>query len=274
MGKRVLIPLLVSVLPMIGGIALLQNRLLYFPEHQPLEALLAEARRDGLRAWPTSGEWRGLWREPTGPVRATLLLFHGNAGHVGHRAHYAQLAHLGLRVILAEYPGYGAREGQLGEESLVADAAATIRSVKAAFREPLVVAGESLGAGVAAAAHARVPDDVDAVLLITPWDSLTRVANHHYPWLPVGWMLRDRYDSIANLSGRRSPVAVVVAERDSIVPARFGKNLHDMIPGPKRLWQIPAAEHNDWMAHVPTSWWEDVVGFLLAPAASEGHSPP
>jgi hypothetical protein len=255
---------MIYILLFLGGIALIQDHLLYFPEKLPLPRLLEDARRDDLRAWPPKGEWRGLVREPQGPVRATLLLFHGNAGHAGHRSYYANLARLGLRVILAEYPGYGPREGSLSEEFLVSDAAETIRRVKAEFREPLLLAGESLGAGVAAAAHARVPDAAAAVLLITPWDTLANIASHHYPWLPVRLLLRDRYDSVAHLSTRRNPVAVVVAERDSVVPARYGKHLFDEIPGAKRMWQISGADHNDWVDHLSGEWWEGVLAYLLA----------
>ena len=51
--------------------------------------------------------------------RGTAIVFHGNAGHAGHRAYYARaLTPLGLRVILAEYPGYGPRAGQPGEQAL------------------------------------------------------------------------------------------------------------------------------------------------------------
>ena len=124
----------------------------------------------------------------------------------------------------------------------------------------MILAGESLGAGVAAAAAKEA--DVDALLLITPWDTLKNVAGHHYPWLPVGWMLRDRYDSVGNLAGFRGRVAVVVAEQDSIVPAKFGRALFATLPEPKRLWTVPDADHNDWGSQVDAAWWESVVGYL------------
>jgi hypothetical protein len=99
--------------------------------------------------------------------------------------------------------------------------------------------------------------------LITPWDSIENVARHHYPWLPVGWLLRDRYDSVANLSTFRGRVAVVVAERDSIVPAALGRRLFESVSQAKRLWIVPAADHNDWMGGVDSAWWSSVVGFLV-----------
>lgn len=200
------------------------------------------------------------------------MLFHGNAGHVGHRASYSGLVRLGVRVILAEYPGYGPRPGSLGEESLVADAAKTIALARRDFAVPVLLAGESLGAGVAAAAYARVPQAVAALWLITPWDRLANVARHHYPWLPVGWILRDRYDSLTNLADAQIPIAVMVAERDTIVPAHLGRHLYEQLRASKRLWQVPGAGHNDWQDHVDERWWAEVVDYLLQTRQAGGGS--
>jgi fermentation-respiration switch protein FrsA (DUF1100 family) len=100
-------------------------------------------------------------------------------------------------------------------------------------------------------------------MLITPWDRLEHVAAHHYPWLPVKWLLRDQYDSAAHLASFGRPVLVVIAERDSIVPARFGAALHDSLADPKRLTVVKAAEHNDWIGRVDDAWWREAIAFLL-----------
>ena len=246
----------------VGWLTMFQDSLLYFPERVALSTVVDEASHEGLAPWPDAGDYRGLLAEPKGSARGTLLLFHGNAGHAGHRGWYVdRLSRLGVRVILAEYPGYGPRDGEVGEASLVPDARETLALVRRQFPGPLILAGESLGAGVAAAAAKDA--DVDALLLITPWDSLKNVAGHHYPWLPVGWLLRDRYDSAGNLAAFRGRVAVVVAEQDSIVPAKYGRALFANLPEPKRLWTIPGAEHNDWWSRVDDAWWESAVGFLI-----------
>lgn len=250
----------IVALVVLGGAAMWQDNLIYFPETPPASSVFADARRHGLTPWPDENGYRGLLREPVGPARGTLVLFHGNAGHAGQRDWYAdEFARLGLRVILAEYPGYGSRTGAVGEATMVADAAETLAMARERFPGPLLVVGESLGAGVAAA----VSGDAAALLLITPWDSLANVARHHYPWLPVGLLLRDRYDSVANLAGYRGRVAVVIAERDSIVPPDAGRRLYERLGEPKRLWTVPLADHNDWMASVDDAWWRTVVAFLL-----------
>lgn len=242
-----------------GAIVFWQDRLLYFPER----ATLAQLAADGLQPWPSAQDFRGLVAEPAGAVRGTAIVFHGNAGHAGHRGFYAQaLVPLGWRVILAEYPGYGPRPGRPGEASLVGDAEATITLANARHGGPLLLVGESLGAAVAAAAGARQRDLVAAALLITPWDQLAQVGAHHYPWLPVRWLLRDRYNTQAALAGFDRPVLVAVAERDRIVPASRGLALHAGIGGPKRLVVIAGADHNDWPAFVDAAWWRAALGFV------------
>jgi len=253
-------------------LALLQTHLLYLAARPTLAAVRAEAEPRGLLPWPSADDYRGLVREPAGQARATLVLLHGNAGHAGGRAWFAdRFVALGVRVILAEYPGYGPRPGRPGEEALVGDAVATLALARAQNPGPLWLAGESLGAGVAAAAVARAPDAVDALLLITPWDTLANAARHHYFWLPVRTLLRDRYDSVAHLQNWRRPVAVLLAANDRIVPAALGQALYDALPGPKRLWRIPDADHNDWMLAGPAS--ESLWLELLAFMADERPSP-
>jgi alpha-beta hydrolase superfamily lysophospholipase len=255
-----MLPLTIACLIMFTGIAMFQDRWLYFPD----KVALGDMVSGRLRAWPTPQDFRGLLAEPPGSVRGTAIVFHGNAGHAGQRDFYATaLTRLGLRVILAEYPGYGPRDGAVGEQNLVADAEQTVALAHRRYGAPLLLIGESLGAGVVAAASASQRDRTAGLLLITPWDRLENVAIHHYPWLPVKWLMRDRYDSAAHLASFGRPVLVVVAERDSIVPARYGAALYEALAGPKRLTVVKAAEHNDWVGRVDDTWWREAISFLL-----------
>ncbi len=254
--------LVLAGLAVFVGPALMQDRLLYYPARVSVE----QAAAGGLQPWPSVTDFRGLLAPAAGTARGTAIVFHGNAGHAGQRGHLAAaLAGTGLRVILAEYPGYGPRDGALGETSLVADAAESIALARRQFGPPLLVVGESLGAGVAAAAAARQRDVVAGLMLITPWDRLEHVASFHYPWLPVKWLLRDRYDSVDHLAAFGRPVVVAVAEHDDIVPARFGEALYQALPEPKLWLPLRAAGHNDWPGRVDAAWWRQAVDFMLAP---------
>ena len=254
--------LALAALGVFAAPVLMQDRLLYQPAYVSVE----QAMGGGLQPWPDAADFRGLLAAAPAAPRGTAIVFHGNAGHAGQRGHLAAaLQGTGLRVILAEYPGYGPRGGALGEASLVADAEQSIALAYRQFGPPLLVVGESLGAGVAAAAAVRQRDAVAGLMLITPWDKLEHVAAYHYPWLPAKWLLRDRYDSAAHLAAFGRPVVVAVAEQDDIVPQQFGNALYRSLPEPK-LWQpLPGAGHNDWPGRVDAAWWQRAVDFMLAP---------
>jgi len=248
--------IVVAAALVLAALFLKQDRLLYFPARAPVEQVASEA----LRPWPGPADFRGLLGEPAGAPRGTAVVFHGNAGHAGHRGYYAQaLGSLGWRVVLAEYPGYGPRAGIPGEAGFVADALETLDLAHRQFGAPLLVVGESLGAAVAAQAAASRQDIIAGLLLVTPWDRLAHVGAHHYPWLPVGWMLRDPYDSARHLARVRRPVVIAVAEHDRIVPARFSRALHDAIDGPKHLVVMAGSDHNDWPGRVDAAWWQRAV---------------
>ncbi len=256
------LPWLLLLFPL-TAMAALQDYFLYLPDKLPADRYAAEAEAAGLAPWPSRQDFRALLREPPDPARATAIVFHGNAGDALHRAWYAEvLANLGLRVILAEYPAYGHRSGKLGEDSLAADGAALVALARSRFSGPIIVIGESLGAGVAGAVLARQP--ADAALLITPWKDLAGVANHHYAWLPIKWLLRDRYDTAGNLATFKGPIAVVIAENDQVIPPSFGRALFQSLPQEnKRLLAVRSASHNDWGERFSVDDWRELLKFLI-----------
>lgn len=237
----------------------LQDRMLYFPS----AAGRGQARFAGLAPWPdeeTFAGWQSL--SPPEVPHGTILVWHGNAGAAVDRTYYVRaLEARGFRVILLEYPGYGGRSGRLGEASFVSDAVSSTERARRRYEGPLYLVGESLGTGVAAAVAGRVPD-VEGVLLITPFASLAGVAQTAYPWLPVRWLMRDRFDSVRHLTAYRGPVAVAVSERDAIIPADQSARLYESITSRKRLWTFEGAGHNDWPSGPAEPWWDEVLEFL------------
>jgi hypothetical protein len=181
------------------------------------------------------------------PTGHTVIVFNGNAGHRGYRADLAaQLAARGLAVLLFDYRGYGGNPGLPTEEGLARDARAALAFVG---RHPgvdatrIVFFGESLGAAVAVRLALEFPPA--ALILRSPFSSLTALGQHHYPILPVRWLLRDRYPSIDRIARITSPLLVIVGEDDLVVPAADSAALYDAAPHPKRLVTIPGADHND-----------------------------
>jgi len=253
---------LASVLSLAG--CNLQYNMLYYPNsHVPSRAELAAGN---IQFWPSGpAGYRGfIGTVETGKLKGTVIVFHGNAGTAADRVYYVRaLGAIGYRVILAEYPKYGSRSGELGEKSFVADARESVRLAAEKYGGPLYLLGESIGCGVAAGV-ARDPSlRIDGLLLITPWDKLATVAKTHFPWLPVGLFLKDRYDNVENLQLFRGRIAVVGAERDDIVPARHARALYQALPGNhKKMWTIRGAGHNDWLMFIDAGTWWEYMGFV------------
>ncbi len=240
----------------------LQYRMLYYPSALvPSEQYLAGS---GLGFWPSGPEnYRGFVGGNTGgQAKGIFIVFHGNAGTAADRGYYAKaLGDLGYRVILADYPRYGGRKGELGEAAFVTDAVETVRLVREKYDGPLYLLGESLGAGVACATTRVSPTPISGIVLITPWDTLRAAARRNFPWLPVRLFLKDSYDNIANLSAFRGRVVVVAAGNDEFIPLSLTRNLFDSLATPdKKIWVIEGAGHNDWPERITPSFWREIAG--------------
>jgi len=264
--KRTLI-LTVSVMALTG--CNLQYHMLYYPS--PYLPSAAELAADNIAFWPSGpASYRGfIGTTEIRNIKGTVVVFHGNAGTAADRAYYVKaLSSIGYRVILAEYPGYGQRRGQLGEKSFVDDAQATVRLISEKYGEPLFLLGESLGCGVAAGAAKDPSLRIDGILLITPWDTLLAVAKSMFPWFPVRLLMKDKYDSIANLKSFQGRIAVVGAERDEILPIRHASALYQSLTGNKKMWTLKGAGHNDWPMTVDVSKWREFMDFVRGDGVS------
>jgi len=263
---RVLSLLAASAAALLFLVWLAQRRLLYFPDRTDRASAERRARALGLEPWTERGAllgWRA--RHPAG-ARGRLVVLHGNAGSALDRAHYvatfaSAAPGLPLDVYLVEYPGYGPREGAPGQAALVAAARQAIAAARRDGPGPILLAGESLGSGVAALAAAEAPAEVDGLLLVTPLASVPAVARRHYPPLP-GFVYRDAYRADRALPRYARNAAFLVAGRDEVVFADLGRALFEAYPGPKRLWVEEGATHNglDWRPGL--SRWREMVEFL------------
>jgi hypothetical protein len=101
---------------------------------------------------------------------------------------------------------------------------------------------------------------VAGAVLISPYDSLVAIGRMHYPWLPVGWLLRHRFDAQAAAARTRAPLLAIVAEADGIIPPVRSRALYDAWPGPKRWVEVAHAGHND-LGDTPAMW-EAIRAFL------------
>lgn len=241
--------LAVVLVAIAAAVWLLQRKLIYFPSPQ-----VPDPRSIGLQGvtqvtFPTTDglTLHGWFVTRTASPEAVVLVFNGNAGNRAHRASFADaLARHGHAVFLFDYRGYGGNPGSPSETRLRLDArAARTYLLSRPDVDPgsLVYFGESLGTAVAvelASVHSPA-----GLILRSPFTSLTAVGQHHYRWLPVGWLLRDRFATLDRLPRIHTPLLVIAGDRDSIVPISQSRQVFEAANEPKSLLVVPHADHND-----------------------------
>ncbi len=147
-----------------------------------------------------------------------LLGFGGNAWNAEAMALYLHGLFPGREVAAFHYRGYAPSTGTPSAEALLADSVPAFDRLQQAGGRGVVAVGFSIGAGVAA--HLARHRPAAGLILVTPFDSLEALARDHYWWAPVGLLLRHRMPTIDFVRGSPVPTALVVAQRDTIVPAR------------------------------------------------------
>lgn len=202
------------------------------------------------------------YRPPDNADMPTVLFFHGNGGNIEFRpAKMRNFTEEGYGVLLAEYRGYGGNPGAPTETGLYNDAEAYLEWLvekRGAANENIILYGESLGSGVAV--EMAVAHEVKAVILDVPMSSAIDIARFHYPFLPImGFMMRDKYDSISKIAKVDAPLLIGVGGRDEIIPPKFGRKLFDAAKEPKTFKLYPQANHADIHAH---GFAEDMMVFV------------
>ena len=228
----------------------LVRRLIYFPDPRPVApAAHAIAGARDVTLQTADGLALSAWFVPAAGLEDTgkaVLLAPGNGGNRAGRAEFAaELSRRGLAVLLMDYRGYGGNPGHPSEGGLAADADAAVEVLAELGypRQRNLYFGESLGSGVVAALQVRHPPA--GMVLRSPFTELADVGAHHYPWLPVRALLRDRFPVEEHLAASDVPVTVIYGDRDSVVPSALSARVADRAPSLAERMVLADADHND-----------------------------
>lgn len=229
---------------------------------QDVELLAADGTR--LHAW---------WLPCEGATGAVLCC-HGKGSNL---SHYGRLLlelrqALGQSVLMFDYPGFGRSGGQPSEAGCYAAADAAYDWLIQTRRVPpgqLLVYGESLGGGVAVDLASRRPHR--GLVLVKTFTALPDVGQHVVPWVPAGWLMHNRFDSLAKIGLCKGPVFVVHGTADWLIPFAQGRRLFEAARGPKAFCPVEGATHNN----LPAASFLGELGRFLAdhPPRSSGRSP-
>lgn len=241
-ARRVLLPVVIALVFLLGLAWFLQRQLIYLPSGapDPVEQVLPEAEE--VTVTTADGLELAAWFVDAGPT--AVIVFPGNAGHRGHRAPLARaLSDAGLSVLLVDYRGYGGNPGRPTEEGLSTDARAAASWLEdRPGIDGLVYLGESLGAAVAV--DLAVDRPPAALVLRSPFTSLLDAARAHYGPVP-DWLLREDHDTIGRIGSVDAPLLVLAVEEDEIVPYAQSRRVYEAADEPKRFVTLTAAGHND-----------------------------
>lgn len=238
-----------GVMAVIAAVAYFgQRSMIYFPDRSdPGRAAQVLGGGTDVTLRTNDGLDLRAWRvDPEGDDRGLAVLYlPGNGGNRAGRATVGlALAEQGFTVLLLDYRGYGGNPGSPSESGLLTDAQAAVTYLREAGFGPeqTIYVGESIGTGVAT--HLAVTHPAAGVLLRSPYTSLADVARAAYG-IPLGWVLRDRFDSLSEMPQITSPVSVLSGAVDTIIPPAQSRAIADAAPDLHEHVELPGVGHND-----------------------------
>lgn len=249
MLARILFFILFAYIAIVVFVYFAQRSLEYAPDRNhpgtPLASGLSEMTEvfseteDGLRL----RAWFAPAKEQQNKI---IVMYHGNAGTIADRAHKARaFIDAGYGVYLCEYRGFGGNGGNISEEGFYEDARSAIHwLMQQGYKiSDMIIYGESIGSGPAV----QMAMDFEAPYLVldAPFTSAVDVAKHVYFWLPVDFLMKDRYDNLSKISKVKSSLLVLHGEKDRVVPFKFGQALFDAANHPKQFVIFKEGGHSD-----------------------------
>ena len=214
-----------------------QKEIIYYPTKQDFDACRAFAQAEKLNMNGT----RAYFERNTDTV---AVFYHGNAGSACGRTYIKRFIEgAGHSYLIVEYAGYSNDKRKPSKELLFQDAENVTKFIEENNFQKVLLIGESLGSAVAAH-HANV-GRYDAMLLLTPFDSLANVAQSAFPHYPAKWLLKEDYDNVAMLKDKDN-IWIMHGTRDRVIPIKRSKALFEELEGQNNEYhEVPGAGHNN-----------------------------
>jgi len=244
---NVVVILLVCYLAFLITIYFIQDRMLYFPEHE----ILITPKDIGIEYEDISFQTKDNiaisgWYIPAEHEKGVLLFCHGNAGNISHRLESINIFHsLDISVLIFDYRGYGKSEGKPSEKGTYLDAEAAwdyLVDIKNKSPEKIILFGRSLGAAIAA--DIALKKSPAGLIMESSFLSVPEIGKKYYPWVPVKLLSKFDYSTIEKIHVISCPKLIIHSPDDEIVPFEHGKSLFEKALQPKEFLQIKGG-HNE-----------------------------
>jgi len=164
----------------------------------------------------------------------TILFLHGNAGSLENRIHKINhFKDININFLIVAWRGFSGNKGKPTEDGLYEDARSSVRwlKTKGVDEKNLIIYGESLGTGIAT--EIAQNKNFAGVILESPFTSMIDAGKDKYPFLPVRFLLKDKYESDKKIKNIKSPILVMHGKIDNIVPFYMGKKIYELANNPK-----------------------------------------
>ena len=164
----------------------------------------------------------------------TILFLHGNAGSLENRIHKINhFKDMKVNFLIIAWRGFSGNKGNPTEKGLYEDARSAIRWLesKNVKEKNIIIYGESLGTGIAT--EIAQNKNFAGVILESPFTSMIDAGKDKYPYLPVKFLLKDKYESDKKIKNINSPILIMHGKVDNIVPFHMGKKMYELANDPK-----------------------------------------
>jgi hypothetical protein len=203
------------------------------------------------------------WFLPRPAAKHAILYCHGNGEDVSSIGEFAsELSdRLHASIFVFDYRGYGNSEGRPNEEGCIADGnAAQHWLAERTHLQPsdIILMGRSLGSAVAVALAAD--NGAQALVLENAFPTMPDVAAIHYPWLPVRWIMSNRYDNLNRIQRYQGPLLQSHGTNDQLIPITLARQLFDKAPSTNKRWlEFPGLGHN---SPLPRTYYDALARFI------------
>jgi len=174
----------------------------------------------------------------------TILFLHGNAGSLENRIHKINhFKDMNINFLLVAWRGFSGNKGKPTEEGLYEDARSAVRWLKTrgVLEKNIIIYGESLGTGVAT--EIAQNNNFAGIILESPFTSMVDAGKSKYPYLPVRFLLKDKYESNKKIKNIKNPILIMHGKVDNIVPFYMGQKLYELANEPKYFYFSEYDDH-------------------------------
>ena len=174
----------------------------------------------------------------------TILYLHGNAGSLENRIYKInQFNNMNINFLLIAWRGFSGNAGKPTEQGLYQDARSAVKWLinEGAIEENIVIYGESLGTGVAT--EIAQNKNFAGVILESPFTSMIDLGKKYYPFFPVSFLLKDKFESYKKITNISVPILIIHGKVDKIVPYNMGKRMYELANEPKYFYSQEYGDH-------------------------------